>query len=52
MHNHSCAERVCPAKYLHAQQGCSHCLEELLCAHDKLVGLDGEPSVASVCGLG
>ena len=37
MHNHSCAEQVCPAKYLHAQQGCSRCLEDLLRAHDKLV---------------
>lgn len=39
MNNHSCAEQVCPAKYLHAQQGCGHCLEELLCAHERLVGM-------------
>jgi RNA polymerase sigma factor (sigma-70 family) len=37
MDNHTCAEQVCPAKYLCAQQGCDRCLEELLRAHDKLV---------------
>jgi RNA polymerase sigma factor (sigma-70 family) len=35
--NHTCAERVCPAQYLHAQQGCGRCLEELLCTHERLV---------------
>jgi len=37
MDDHTCTERVCPAKYLHAQQGCERCLEDLLCAHDRLV---------------
>jgi len=37
MLNHTCVEQVCPAKYLHAQQGCERCLEELLYAHNQLV---------------
>jgi len=37
MHNHNCMEQVCPAKYLCAQQGCEGCLEDLLCAHERLV---------------
>ena len=37
MDDHTCTERVSPAKYLHAQQGCERCLEDLLCAHERLV---------------
>ena len=37
MDDHTCTERVCPVTYVHAQQGCERCLEELLCAHEPLV---------------
>ena len=37
MDDHTCTERVCPAKYACAQQGCEQCLEDLLCAHERLV---------------
>ncbi len=37
MEDHTCPEPVCPATYVHAQQGCKRCLEELLCAHEPLV---------------
>ena len=37
MDHDSCADRVCPAQYRHAQGGCEHCLEALLRTHEGLV---------------